>query len=77
MKSPLRMVTTPGGRLLVDTGSESVRKTYMALVAKRHDQLCEMLRRNNIDHAPIICGRDYVKGLITFFKTRERRQAYV
>ncbi|OVE78375.1 hypothetical protein BVX99_00085, partial [bacterium F16] len=66
-----------GERLVIDTASAAIRTRYSGLAAERHGQLSEMLRKNSIDHAPIVCGRDYVRGLITFFKTRERRQQYV
>ena len=62
-----------GERVLIDTGSEAVRKEYAQLGRVRSDRLHSLFRSVNIDHVEIMTGRDYVKDLVKFFRGRERR----
>lgn len=62
-----------GELILIDTGSKGVRKNYEKLGAERHGSLKEMFRSMDIDQIEILTNRDYLKDLIKFFKTRERR----
>ncbi len=62
-----------GELILIDTGSKRVRKNYEKLGAARHGHLNEMFRSMDIDQIEILTNRDYLKDLIKFFKTRERR----
>ena len=39
----------------------------------RFRRLRELFRSMNIDHAEVVCGSDYVKNLVGFFRSRERR----
>jgi hypothetical protein len=32
-----------------------------------------MLRSRGVDHIPVVTGEDYVRDLVKFFKSRERR----
>ncbi len=62
-----------GQRLVVDTGSARIRHEFKVKAHARFAELCETFKKNNVDHAQVVCGRDVVKDLIIFFKTRERR----
>ena len=62
-----------GELILIDTGSKVVRKNYEKLGAARHGSLKEMFRSMDIDQIEILTNRDYLKDLVKFFKTRERR----
>lgn len=66
-----------GQRKIVDASSRKVREAYKKMTAVRDARLREMFRKNNVDHIDLLCGRDYVKDLIGFFKSRERRLALV
>ena len=65
-----------GERVLIDTGSEAVRKEYAQLGRVRSDRLHSLFRSVNIDHVEIMTGRDYVKDLVKFFRGRERRMQH-
>ena len=62
-----------GERILVDTGSAEVRRRYAQLGSDRAKTLDRFFRSNNIDHAEIVTGHNYVKDLVQFFRSRERR----
>jgi len=62
-----------GELILIDTGSKRVRKKYEKLGAARHGSQKEMFRSMDIDQIEIFTNRDYLKDLVKFFKTRERR----
>jgi len=62
-----------GEIIRLDTGSAAVRQKYEALGRKRSLHLKDMFRSMDIDHTEIITGRDYVKELVWFFRSRERR----
>jgi uncharacterized protein (DUF58 family) len=62
-----------GELILIDTGSKGVRQNYEKLGADRHGNLKEMFRSMDIDQIEILTNRDYLKDLVKFFKTRERR----
>lgn len=63
-----------GERIIIDTGSLSVRREYEKLGCQRSGDLRNLFRSMNIDHTEVVTGRDYVKDLVGFFRTRERRQ---
>lgn len=63
-----------GERVIIDTGSASVRREYEQLGRQRSNRLRDLFRSMNIDHTEVITGRDYVKDLVGFFRTRERRR---
>ena len=62
-----------GERVLIDTGSERVRRQYEKAGRGRADGLAEMFRSGGIDHIRLESGRDYVRDLVGFFRMRERR----
>ena len=62
-----------GERVLIDTGSERVRRQYEKAGRERADGLAEMFRSGGIDHIHLVSGRDYVRDLVGFFRMRERR----
>ena len=62
-----------GERVLIDTGSERVRREYEKAGRERADGLNEMFRSDGIDHINLMSGRDYVRDLVGFFRMRERR----
>ncbi|MEW6359537.1 MAG: DUF58 domain-containing protein [Planctomycetota bacterium] len=63
-----------GEQVIIDTGSAAVRKRYEQLGNERADRLRRLFRRSDVDHAEVVTGRDYVKELVAFFRTRERRR---
>jgi len=62
-----------GERVVIDTGSASVRKEFEKSGRERSSRLRDLFRSMDIDHTEVITGRDYVKGLVGFFRSRERR----
>jgi len=65
-----------GEFVVVDAASAEVRKRYEALSLARAGELTEMLRSMGIDQIRIETGRPYVRDMMTFFRTRERRRAH-
>lgn len=63
-----------GELILVDTGDLSVRKDYERLGVERTSALQELFRSNGVDYLQVTTGTDYVRDLVLFFRTRERRQ---
>ena len=62
-----------GELILIDTGSKGIRNKYEKLGAERYGSQKEMFRSMDIDQIEIYTNRDYLKDLVKFFKTRERR----
>jgi len=62
-----------GKLVLIDTGSKAVRTKYEQLCLKRHRHLREMFRSMDIDQIEIFSDQDYLRELVKFFRTRERR----
>lgn len=62
-----------GELLLLDTSSARVRKEYENLGKKRQNRLRELFRSMDVDHLEILTGKDYVRHMVQFFRTRERR----
>jgi uncharacterized protein (DUF58 family) len=62
-----------GEIILVDTGSEAVRKRYNSLGQKRSDYFKELFASMGVDSVEISTGRDYVPRLVQFFRMRARR----
>lgn len=65
-----------GEAMLFDTGSARSREAYRKLTSERSASLSAQFRSMGVDHAPVECGEDYVKDLVRFFKTRERRRVF-
>ncbi len=63
-----------GQTALLDTGSAAVRKRYELLGATRTAELRALFRSMGVDRIEIETGRDYVPGLVSFFRSRERRR---
>ncbi len=63
-----------GERVIIDAGSEAVRREYEQLGKARMAGLRDLFRSMDIDHAEIVTGQDYVKELVRFFRSRERRR---
>jgi uncharacterized protein (DUF58 family) len=63
-----------GEQILVDTASAAARKKFNIAARARHLELKESLARINIDQIDVHTDRDYMRDLIRFFQTRERRQ---
>ncbi|MBW1893826.1 MAG: DUF58 domain-containing protein [Deltaproteobacteria bacterium] len=62
-----------GQFVLIDTGSKAVRTKYEKLCSKRQRHLKEMFRSMDIDQIEIFSDQDYLRELVKFFRTRERR----
>ncbi len=62
-----------GELVLIDTGSAAIRKRYEQLGTVQQARLRDMFRSMDIDHIKISTNRDYLRDLIKFFRTRERR----
>ncbi len=65
-----------GERVVLDTGSAAARREYEKLGRERTNRLKKMFRSTNVDHAEVVTGEDYMKDLVRFFRTRERRLQY-
>ncbi len=64
-----------GKRILVDTGSKEVRTQYERLGREHRQRLDGQFVVMGIDNISLQTDQDYVRDLVTFFKTRERRRA--
>ena len=62
-----------GERVIMDTGNARVRNEFEKLGRVHLSRLRDLFRSMGIDHAEVVCGSDYVKGLVGFFRNRERR----
>jgi len=62
-----------GETLVIDTGSATVRKRYEGLGAERGARLRELFRAMGVDQVEVLTHEDYVRTLVRFFRTRERR----
>ncbi len=62
-----------GELVTVDAGSASVRSQYSAMAKAREERLRSAFLAMDVDHTEVISGRDYVKDLVRFFRSRERR----
>jgi len=59
----------------IDTGSATVRREYERLGAVRQARLRDLFRSMGIDQIEVFTDRDYLRELVRFFRTRERRAA--
>jgi len=62
-----------GKRVLVDTGSAAVRKRYEQHACERAARLRAALASMDVDQIEICTDREYVRDLVRFFRSRERR----
>jgi uncharacterized protein (DUF58 family) len=63
-----------GEQILVDTASSAARKKFNTAARARHLEQKDLLARLDIDQIDVHTDRDYMRDLIRFFQTRERRQ---
>ncbi|WP_372808752.1 DUF58 domain-containing protein [Pontiella sp.] len=63
-----------GEQILVDTASAAARNTFRMAAKARSLETKAALTRLNIDQIDVRTDRDYMRDLIRFFRTRERRQ---
>lgn len=62
-----------GEMVVIDTGSATIRKNYEKLGSARQGELRELFRSMAVDQIEVFTDRDYVRDLVRFFRTRERR----
>ncbi len=62
-----------GECVVIDTGSLQVRRKYEAMGKERSGKLQELMRSLGVDLIKVFTDKDYMRDLVTFFKTRERR----
>ncbi len=62
-----------GERLVIDTGSARVRKAYSLLGKTRAASNRDLFRSLGVDHIEVRTDEDYVRDLVRFFRSRERR----
>ena len=58
----------------VDTSSRKIRNLFFNRQKKKHEELLKLFPKCGVGMIDIYTGTDYVKPLINFFKTRERRR---
>ena len=59
----------------IDAGNARVRGRYAELGSERQLGLRSLFRSMAVDHVEIMTDKDYLRDLVRFFKTRERRAA--
>ncbi len=64
-----------GEQIEINTGDRGMRSHFAELAQARGAELKRTLHRNHIDTISLKTGDDYLPGLRTFFKNRERRLA--
>ena len=64
-----------GEQIEVNTSDRATRKHFAELAEAKAAELKRILNRNRIDTVSLQTGRDYLPGLRSFFKQRERRLA--
>ena len=62
-----------GELVLIDTSSAAVRKNYERLGREQSDRFRELFASMGVDQIDVRTDRDYVPGLVQFFRKRERR----
>lgn len=63
-----------GEQILVDTSNGAARKRFQTTARARQLEIHDSLTRYNIDQIQVRTDRDYLRDLIRFFQTRDRRQ---
>ncbi len=61
-----------GRMMVIDTSSTKFRRDYLTQQKIREERLKEFLTSSGVDYIPM-SGADYIKPLISFFKSREKR----
>jgi uncharacterized protein (DUF58 family) len=62
-----------GEWIVIDTGSAAVRRSYEGMGRERQEALRGLFLSMGVDQIDVRTDRDYVRDLIRFFRTRERR----
>ena len=62
-----------GERVVIDTGSARVRKAYSLLGKTHAASNRDLFRSLGVDHIEVRTDEDYVRDLVRFFRSRERR----
>jgi uncharacterized protein (DUF58 family) len=62
-----------GEQIEINTSDRSIRAKYMEAADERRGELNRLLRRNRIDSIALKTNEDYLPGLKSFFRLRERR----
>jgi len=62
-----------GELIVLDTGSAAIRRDYQKMGRVRQQKLRDLFRSMDVDQIDVFTDRDYLKDLVRFFKTRERR----
>ena len=62
-----------GRRTVIDTGSATVRRQYESLGMSRAGRLRELFRSLGVDQIDVLTNEDYVRTLVRFFRSRERK----
>jgi uncharacterized protein (DUF58 family) len=62
-----------GEVVLIDTGSATVRNHYEQLNVETISKLQELFRSIGVDEIEVQTGQPYIRDLVKFFKSRERR----
>ncbi len=63
-----------GEQIVVDTASAAARKKFSTAAQTRRLEIRDSLQQLNIDQIDVRTDRDYMRELIRFFQTRDRRQ---
>jgi len=63
-----------GENVTIDTSSSLIRNNYKNLGEIQQKKLREIFRSMSIDQVEIFTNKDFVRELVKFFKTRERRK---
>ena len=62
-----------GEQIVIDTRSAGVRGRYEQIGTARQGRLRELFRSLGVDLVEVMTDRDYVRDLVRFFRSRERR----
>ena len=60
---------------VIDTASDKVRREFEKSSQLHRSSLRQMLTTIDVDHIEVFTDSDYVRDLVYFFRTRERRQS--
>jgi len=62
-----------GEHIIVDTDNSGIRRSYFSYASERRGSLIRFFTSSGIDHIYIQSDADYVKNIVQFFLSRERR----
>lgn len=64
-----------GETAIADTGDRRLREAFKSSVAREEEERVGFFRARGVDCIRVSTGEPYVKALLSFFRTRERRMA--